>query len=390
MSKKLICLLAICACIFKTQATELIIVLDADFSGGAKNGGIAIKRGVELAIDDINKQGGLLGQKLKLVTSNHRGNPARGVGNVKKHMKDEAVIAVIGGVHTPVVLAQLPFLHEMGVPFLIPWAAGTTIVDNGFTANNVFRVSLRDSEAAITILDHASRQGITNISLMLERTGWGRSNENSMSSYAATLGISIDEVLWFNWRQKSFEPLIKQIEMKPNKAIVLVANAPEGAHFVSTLHKDAYKRSLPVLSHWGISAGDFVSMVGTETLSEVSLAVLQSFHFSKTSMRSAATSLLDDYAKKYNEEVTENTISAAVGVAQGFDIVHLLAKAVSNVQSVKYPAIIRGLEQIESHEGVIKHYKFPFTDSKRDALMAEDYLMTQYDTEGNLVPFNND
>jgi branched-chain amino acid transport system substrate-binding protein len=375
---------------FNSYASQLVIALDADFSGGAKSGGIAIKRGVELAIDDINEKGGLLGKQLLLVTSNHRGNPARGVSNVNKHLEDERVIAIIGGVHTPVVMAQLPTVNQAGLPFLIPWAAGTKIVENEFEKNNVFRVSLRDSEAAITILDFAKKNGYKNVSLVLERTGWGRSNETSITRYANKVGITVDEVVWFNWRQKSFTSLIEQIQLKQDKALILVSNAPEGAEFLLALQNTPEKSSLPVLSHWGITAGDFVSMVGLDKLNNMSLAVLQSFHFLNTKMQKNAQILLSKYSQKYEITADATNISAAVGLAQGYDIVQLLAKSIQQAKSVDANVIISQLEEIESYKGVIKHYKQPFSANKRDALLANDYLMTRFNEQGYLVPATND
>jgi branched-chain amino acid transport system substrate-binding protein len=390
MNKTLIIFFAFICLTFNSFASQLVIALDADFSGGAKNGGIAIQRGVELAIDDVNQKGGVLGKQLTLVTSNHRGNPARGVANVKKHLEDERVIAIVGGVHTPVVMAQLPTVNQSGLPFLIPWAAGTKIVENGLETNNVFRVSLRDSDAAVTILDFARQNGYKNVSLVLERTGWGRSNETSMKRYANQVGIIVDEVVWFNWRQKSFTSLLEQIQVKQDKALILVANAPEGADFLLALQDTPKKSSLPVLSHWGIAAGDFVSMVGLEKLNNMSLAVLQSFHFSNTKMQENAQNLLSKYSEKYEVEADETNIKAAVGLAQGYDIVQLLAKSIKQARSVEASAIITELEKIENYEGIVKYYKQPFSASKRDALLADDYLMTRFNKQGYLVPASND
>ncbi|GBL03370.1 ABC transporter substrate-binding protein [Glaciecola sp. KUL10] len=390
MNAKILALLFLFCSVISVHASQLTIVLDADFSGGAKNGGIAIKRGVELAVVDINENGGLLGKQLQLVVTDHRGNPARGVANLKKQLKDESVIAVIGGVHTPVVLAQLPLVKQTGLPFLIPWAAGTTIVENGFENNNVFRVSLRDSDAAITMLNHAKNQGYKNVSLILERTGWGRSNEVSMKRYASSLGISVDEVLWFNWRQSTYESLIEQIEMKPQKALILVANAPEGAEFLLSLLNNNEKRVMPVLSHWGITAGDFVSLVGLEKLGQMQLSILQSFHFAKTDMQDNAQTLLSKYRAKYDTQANESNITAAVGVAQGYDIVQLLAESIRNTKSYMAPLILDGLENLESYQGVVKHYQRPFSAGKHDALLADDYLMTRFNEDGHLVPVSNE
>lgn len=90
----------------------LVIGVDADLSAVAVDGGVAISRGVELAVEEINAQGGVLGRPLKLVTKDHRGNPARGIHNLKQYSENPDLLAVVGGVHTPVLLAEIDLIHE--------------------------------------------------------------------------------------------------------------------------------------------------------------------------------------------------------------------------------------------------------------------------------------
>ena len=80
------------ACVFSIftaskalSSTEpLVIGIDADLSAVAVEGGIAITRGVELAVDEINAAGGILGRQIKVIAKDHRGNPARGVYNIEQ------------------------------------------------------------------------------------------------------------------------------------------------------------------------------------------------------------------------------------------------------------------------------------------------------------------
>ena len=44
------------------------------------------------------------------------------------------------------------------------------------------------------------------------------------------------------------------------------------------------------------------------------------------------------------------------------------------------------LEKIKNYSGLVKHYKFPFTKTRHDALWAEDYIMSKFDVQGHLVP----
>lgn len=76
---KLIAVALFCVTSTISNAEQLFIGLDADVSGNSKIGGIAIKRGAQLAIDEINASGGIKGKQLSLLIRDHKGNPARGL-----------------------------------------------------------------------------------------------------------------------------------------------------------------------------------------------------------------------------------------------------------------------------------------------------------------------
>ena len=173
------------------QNDSWVIGLDADMTAVAASGGIAIERGALIAIEEINENGGVLGKKIELKVRDHRGNPARGIDNIIAFSKEPNLIAVLGGVHTPVALAELKVIHDKKIIYLDPWAAGTSIVENGFDPNYVFRVSVRDEHAGSVLMAAAKNKGATQVGLLLERTGWGRSNEQSMTKAALDLGIEI-------------------------------------------------------------------------------------------------------------------------------------------------------------------------------------------------------
>ena len=93
-------------------ADPIVIGLDADMSKGAAQSGEAIRRGLVLAIEQINGRGGVLGRPLALEVRDHRGTPARGRDNIEDFAAMDDLVAVVGGIHTPVALAELEAIHR--------------------------------------------------------------------------------------------------------------------------------------------------------------------------------------------------------------------------------------------------------------------------------------
>src|SRR3989442_15717984 len=213
------------------QSTPVKIGLAAAMSGGSAASGEAIRRGMQIAIDEINATGGVLGgRKLELVVRDDEGNPQKGVTIARELVEREKVVAVFGGLHTTVGLAQVPVWHELKTPYMGAWAAGTNITRNGQSPNYVFRVSANDDYVDRFLSRYAmetmkkSKPG-----LLLENTPWGQSNETGLTKWFGEKGIKAVGVERFNWGDPDMSPQLLRLKNAGADHIVLVANAPEGA-----------------------------------------------------------------------------------------------------------------------------------------------------------------
>jgi branched-chain amino acid transport system substrate-binding protein len=381
----------ICALVFISSASHsepIIIGLDADMSAVAVDGGVAIQRGAQIAIDEINTQGGVLGRPLVLEVRDHKGNPDRGLATVNHFAEQSNVIAILGGVHSSVVLHELDAIHNKKIIYLVPWAASTAIIDNGFYPNYVFRLSARDEYAGNFLVSYAKTQGANKIGLLLERTAWGRSNQKSMIMAANTLNLSIVDVQWFNWRETSMKTQMDSLLAAGVDAVVMVANAPEGSAIVKemALRSDSERR--PIVAHWGVASGAFVEKVGLENLLKVNLSVLQTGSFLLPKNTDKSNDLLKRYQSTYDKAVTAENITAAVGVMQAYDLVHLLALAINGAGTLDRFSVRDALERIDSYSGVVKSYNPPFSEKNHEALAYHDYFMAKYNKNGYLVPMS--
>src|SRR5947208_6772673 len=184
------------------------IGLSAAVSGGSAASGEAIKRGLQIAIDKINAKGGVLGgRKHELVVRDDEGNPQKGVTIARELVEREKVVAVFGGLHTTVALAQVPVWHELKTPYMGAWAAGTNITRNGQSPNYVFRVSANDDYVDRFLSRYAvetmkkSKPG-----LLLENTPWGQSNETGLTKWFGEKGVKAVGVERFNWGDPDMSP----------------------------------------------------------------------------------------------------------------------------------------------------------------------------------------
>src|SRR3989440_11340420 len=238
------------------------VALVAAMSGGSALSGEAIKRGLTIAIDEINARGGVLGgAKIELVIRDEEGNPSKGVTGARDVIEREKAVAVFGGLHSPVGLAMLPVFHELKVPYVGTWAAATAITRNGRSPNFMFRVSANDDIVDHFLAKHViEKLGKRRPGVILENTPWGASNQEGLTKWFDRLGARPVGFEKFNWGDPDMSPQLLRLRQGGAGAIVMIANAPEGAQVVKSRAKIGW--GVSTVSHWGVSGGRVPGLSG--------------------------------------------------------------------------------------------------------------------------------
>ncbi len=361
------------------SGNELVIALDADLAGNSLLSGLAIRRGIEIAIDEINSAGGLLGKKLVLTARDNSMVSARGIDNLDRFSKIPNLLAVFGGISSPVVLSELEIIHRKKLLFLDPWAAATKIVDNGYDPNFVFRVSVRDEFAAGFLLPKALEES-KKVALLLSNNGWGRSNHDALIKELEKRGLKPALTKWFDWGVGNHKQIINEIYESGSEVIIYVGNPVEAAGFVKEIA--AHDHQIPVISHWGITGGNFIEMVD-DAIDKVDLRVLQTFSFINNNSK-MSKSVVAQYKEKYNIQ-SEYEIVSSTGTAHAYDLMHLLALGVKKAESSDSDEVRRALESLGSYQGLVKNYRPAFTPKRHDALDESNFFLARY-KDGVLVP----
>jgi len=357
--------------------------LVAAMSGQSAKSGEAIQRGLSLAIDEINAKGGLLGKKVELVVRDDESNPAKGVVAARELAQREKVVAMFGGVDTPVSLAIVPFANQAKIPFMGVWAAGTPITRNGAAENYVFRVSAVDEIVDVALVDYSVKKyAAKKPGMILINNPWGESNEKGLKAALADKKIEYAGVEKFETNDVDVVPQLTRLKQAGADVLYLVANVAPSAQVVKSLDRMGW--NVPIVSHWGPAGGRFSELAGA---SASKVHFIQTYSFSGKLSPKGET-VLAALKKKYPEIKSLADVTPAVGIANAYDAMHLTALAIAKAGSTEGPKVRQGFYDIDSYDGLIKNYKKPFTTSEHDALGPDDYLFT-YFKEGEILPLTN-
>ncbi len=359
--------------------TQIVIGIDTDLSMDGKVAGLAIKQGVEMAVDAINAKGGVLDKKLVVLAKDHRAIASIGLHNVKEFNEREDTVAIIGGMHGAVIQEEIETIQNAKIPYLIPWAAAAEIIENGYKENYLFRASANDRFASIFIVDYALKHH-KKPAIIVENSSWGRSNLNRMNADLASKGVNSVASIVYNRGQKSFKKEFEQIISAGADSLIMVANANEGSLILQELSKQA--KVLPIISHWGILGGTFFEE-NEEILKNIDLTFFQVFNFSNNT--SHCKEIEKNYLLTFDKKSID-TVKASSGFAQAHDLVHLLALAIEKAGSTDRTKVKEALENLPPYEGLVKKYAPAFSSDNHDALSEKDYFIARFGSDGRIIP----
>ena len=377
---------------------------DADYSNH-ESSALAMMMGLNTALDEVGFQ--LQGYRLELVPKNHRGNSVRSKQHMKEFIEDPDALFILGGLHSSPYIRYRDYINENQVLLLIPWAAGGPITRYDQGLNWVFRLSIDDTKAGYRMIQYAhDKKSCKTPHLLLEDTPWGKSNFETMSKAMKQYSDVKLSVSWFNWNTKvnSARILLRDIANSGSDCILFVGNSIEGVDIFEAIVSLEESQRLPVVSHWGITGGDFEKHIDAQKREKLDLSFIQTCFSFLGDKDNAIKDSIFDRAKKLYPQALESSVdvSSPAGFVHSYDLGRLFIQAVNEIKltgdvRIDRVSIRNKLENINTPvEGLLKIYSAPFsawsTDDQdaHEALGLDDFCMATYDKNGHVVVYPND
>ena len=356
------------------------IGLVAALSGQSAKSGEALTRGLTIAIDEINADGGILGRPVELIRRDDESNPAKGMLAARELIQREKVTVLFGGLDTPVSLAIVPLVNQMKVPFMGAWAAGTSITQNGASDNYVFRVSAMDEIVDEALVQYGiDEYGMQKPGMLLINNPWGESNEKGFRHALEQRDMEWAGIERIEGSDLDVIPQLTRLKNAGADTLLMVGNVGPSAQVVKSLDRMGW--DVPVVSHWGPAGGRFSELAGPNA---DRVHFIQTYVFTENNS-AKGDEVLSALKARYPEIQSLADITPAVGIANAYDAMHLSALAIEKAGSTDGTAVRDGFYAIDSYAGLIKNYSTPFTPEQHDALGPQDYVFTHF-VDGSIVP----
>lgn len=368
---KLLAVAAVCAMTASVAgAQDIKFGFNADQSGtAAAELGMAARHGFELAIEDINKAGGLLGKKVIPVVRDDTGTPPKSIQNMTELIDSEKVAVVVGPTNSGNALAWLHIPQQKKVPVIVPVATATDITKRyqGEAQNYIFRVSMVDREQVALLLAYAVKSSKNKkIAFIADSTGFGTQGVKDATEVLALHGMTPVAVEKFGPKDTDMTSQLAKIRDAGADTVLIYGLADGNAQTLRSMEKINYMPT--AIGTWGNMSSVLVNTAGKK-LSEHLVFATSTAEDSNP----RATALAARVREHYPSMVT------FVSAAQAYDSVMLVAAAIKQAGTTDGAKLAAALESnMPDVQGVIKLYKKPFSKTNHEGLGVEDFQLGKW------------
>ncbi|MGX1100155.1 ABC transporter substrate-binding protein [Amorphus sp. MBR-141] len=214
---------AVCIPIAAQAADPILLGVSAPYSGPAAMAAERERWGIDLAVEEINAAGGVLGRPLELVAEDNRCNPSEAV-NVANRLVSEKVVAIIGAHCSSAGLATMPIIKEAGIPLVSGVASSPNITELSGVGGNEWAFRINPSDAAMmrTLVSYLGEKKLFgSVAIIAEDTDFGRGGANAFEPLAKEAGIEVLSKDFVPQNTPDFTPVLTRVSRSKPDAIAL-------------------------------------------------------------------------------------------------------------------------------------------------------------------------
>lgn len=327
-----------------TNTSPIKVGVIGPMSGFESFIGPDILKGVQVAVDQINANGGILGRQVQIVTADTGGDAVDAVPALRNLINVDQVNLIIGPSSLE-AQAVLPILQQSKIPDVI--VGGTTQLDN-LVSKYVWRSSPSDNLLGVAMAYYANSKNYTKAALVFG------SNESAQTLKAPVVdafkrhGGTIVADISLVPDQSSYRSEIEQLYAANPQVVFTQVDAQTGATLFSEI-KELKGLGLPFIGTDVTASSDFIKAIKPA----VAQQVLTSLQGSQ-----ATTEFTQLYMAKFNV--------APVELADyGYDGMNVLALAVDAAGSLNGDAVGAKIKTVANPPGTtVYDYKTGYADLK--------------------------
>ena len=315
----------------------------APLTGALAIYGVTTTNGAELAVKEINENGGVLGKKIEYVMLDTKGDSTEAVMAYNK-LVDEKVAGIIGEVTSKPTLAVAEVAVQDNMPLITPTGTQVDITEAG---PNVFRVCFTNPyQGKVLAITSKERLGADTVAVMLNNSSdYSDGIAKAFIEESEKLGMRVMGVEGYSDGDKDFRPqLTKLAAMNPD--VILIPEYYEQAALIATQAREVGVNSIFV----GSDGWDGIA----KTLDQSAYAAIENSYFTNHFSMEDQSEKIQNFLKDYREAYKEDPSAFS---ALGYDAVYMMKTAIEKAGTTDKQKVVDALKGIE-YDGVTGYLTF--------------------------------
>ena len=309
----------------------------AALTGGSASFGQSSHKGTELAFDEINAAGGVLGKKFKLITEDDQSVAGQPATIVRKLIAQDKVVAVLGEVRSSATLEAAPICQQDKIPLISPAATNPKVTEVG---DYISRICFIDPFQGTVMAKFALSKGWKKVAVLTDvKQDYSVGLAEFFTKGFTAGGGQIVKEQKYSTGDKDFKPQLTSIKASKPDAIFIPGYYGE----VALMGKQARLLGIKV----PLLGGD--GWVGDSLLKVAGNSLDGSFfscHFSADDQSPAVQEFVKKYKAKYGGEVPDDM------AALGYDSAMILAAAIKRVGTTEGDKLKDAIATTKDHKGI--------------------------------------
>jgi len=306
-------------------------------SGDNASFGTSQNNGVQMAVEEINADGGVLGKKIDLTVEDNMTKQGETTTIARKLISQDHVVAIIGEVASSKTLEAAPIAQAAKIPLIATAATNPKVTQTG---DYVFRVCFTDDFQAVVIARFVlEKLKAKNVAFMTDvKQDYSVGLTNIAKDYLAKNGGNVVKEQSYSSGDKDFRAQLTDIKSANPDVIIITGYYPEASLIAKQARQFGIKATLVGGDGWD---GSSLIPVGGKAI--------EGAYFSNHFSTEDKSPLVQDFVKKYKQKY--NAVPDAFA-ALGYDATKLLADAIKRAGSTDPDKIRAAIQDTKDFPGV--------------------------------------
>ena len=345
-------------CEKKAEGEPIVIGSILRLSVGASDG-LPAKRGIEIAVKEINDAGGINGRPLEVIFEDSQDKDTEAVNAANKLISVDKVPVLIGPMKSGETLAVSPIAEENKVVLITPTATSPKVTDAG---EYIYRGCSRIDKQVEALVNYAiEKYGAKKAAILYSKEPYGEGFKDLFTKYFAEKGVELVAVESFMVGDKDFKAQLTKIAAKSFDILCIPGYLQETAPAVVQARMIGI--TAPTFGGYGDIAPLYIELAGGAGEGHV---VSGEYDEGYDTPRNK------EFVRKYYEIVSAdpNEPNNIMFAAITYDMTHMVADAMNEV-GTDATAIKGYLDGLEEYDGITGNLTF---DGKGDIVKGGVYL----------------